>query len=220
MCGLAILIVVIYPLWVCIFMHLNVEKFEDKEFKQKYGFLYEQFKTETPDKKRNAILIQAFFFTRRFILALTCVLLLKQPIFYQWVISMTLSLISIFMQTILKPYNNKISQIFHLYNELVLLMTTYFQILFTSLTKSAELRYYTAWYIIVVVGQFIAANILHTSITACVSFYRQKVKQWFLKLKQLKNKPKTSQKQIKNELIDVKPQKYQEEAKDIDIEII
>jgi hypothetical protein len=33
MCGLAILIVVIYPLWVCIFMHLNVEKFEDKEFK-------------------------------------------------------------------------------------------------------------------------------------------------------------------------------------------
>ena len=136
------------------FIQSEKPKLDSKEAKEKYGDLYLGLKT----KERTALLSPVVFLLRRLFLAAIVVFWPDRSYFQIQTIIFKCSLVMIFTGY-MEPLITRIANRMELINDAIVLMCSYFLIIFSSLVDDPETRYTSAWPLIGLILGLILFNL-------------------------------------------------------------
>ena len=155
---LLLLLILAIPPLIYVFLSKNKHRLQDDNFKLRFFSLYLNVNT----RKDNALLMMTLFVTRQLLFALNVVLLkgyTNCQIFMQFLTSLMLLLFFVAV----RPLNSAFLNGMEIFNELVLLLASYFLFCFTYFVPDAHTRYKLGWCFIALVLTLIVVNWLAIS---------------------------------------------------------
>ena len=138
-------------------------------------------------KRTNAIKATSWFVLRRLLTAISIVPLRKQTVWIQLVCTMYLTLTDVCFKIHLNPYRTRIVGTMEKLNDMIVLVLTYFNFLFTDLIPDPVDRYFIGWCYVGTVAILVTSNLsvmITTGIRGLMETIREKLaqlKQWWTK---------------------------------------
>ena len=149
----------VFPILNFIFLHRNVDQLDKKEFKDKFGSLYNGCVTHSATKRQGVIKMSNWFLFRRFITAVNLVYVRNLTIWFQLSLSVCLCLADVCIKLYLSPYASTIAGFINFFNDTIVLILSYFMFVFTDLTPSQEDKYLIGWVYNGLVGLLVVSNL-------------------------------------------------------------
>jgi hypothetical protein len=144
------------PLFIVGFYMCHTKDLEDKEFRERYGDIYDGLVLSKKPNKRFTALFYPFWFVMRRLIFSLIMILLDTYFWYQILIVMVCSIINICYLCKFKPFEDRKILKLEIMNEVTNIILLYHLMMFTDWVPEAETRYAIGWSFIFV----ISANIL------------------------------------------------------------
>ena len=161
------LYIMVTPVCTYMFLKMNFKELVTPKYQNRFGSLYLNLKPT----EFSAVFQVILFFIRRLIYALSICFFGSFPLL-QAVIQVLSSMLLIIYTLQYKPYLKKTIFYFELMNEMTLLTSSYFLIVFCDILMDYELRFSVGWYITLIT----LLNVLVNYLNLIVSLIRKLIK--------------------------------------------
>ena len=129
-------LLIIAPFFVAIFYYRNFDKFEDEEFKETYGSVYEGLKTTN----RTVIVYAVYLLIRRAAFTFLAILIYRQ-VMVQLGLASVITLLSACYLLQFQPFDDPLLNKLEVVNEVITLFLISVSYTFTDIFDSAEFKY-------------------------------------------------------------------------------
>ena len=126
------------PIFSWFFINVNLERFKETEFNEKYGTFYKRQRIHARASITHYWYTSVFFF-RRLSIAMTTVLLSASPLYQCWIFIKS-ALFSCAFTVSTRPFEDPLLQNISLLNDITTLVASYFLVLMTDLVPDLETR--------------------------------------------------------------------------------
>ena len=151
----SLLLFIVLPLFVIVFYCIRFKKLGDKDFKDKYGAVYDSLRTD----RRSILFFPFFFLLRRYNFTLMAFWLSDRPSLFIFVLLLMTMIEAIYLFTFV-PFETNLMQNLEVFNEITSFILLYISLGFTEFISDATLEDDLGW----VFNGIMGVNI-------CVHFY-------------------------------------------------
>lgn len=149
------IIILLLPIFICVYYTLYVDALHEDEFSSRYGALYEGLKIEDREdqlyNRTITMLFPLFFVLRRLIFCFAAIFLAQWPALQLLVLFYVTTLMIIYLMWY-KPFEENFYTGIEVLNEITVIFLLYFMMMFTEWIPQAEQRYFLAWFFIFIVS--------------------------------------------------------------------